>query len=84
MSAVLRFPGHRWYRCSGRCEPACHCCNGLSSCTTCGGGEGSLPTDCPGRRMTCEEADAVYAGTLDFRRAAGWSARMSKGWEGFR
>ena len=41
--------------------------DGLAHCKVCNGGEGSLPTVCPGREMTPEEEDAVYAGTLDFR-----------------
>lgn len=41
--------------------------DGLAHCKVCGGGEGSLPTVCPGRVMTADEADAVYAGTIDFR-----------------
>lgn len=39
---------------------------GLRYCTVCDGLEGSLPTDCPGRKMTKAEADAVYADDLDF------------------
>ncbi len=39
----------------------------LASCTVCGGGEGSLPTHCPGTRMSSDEADDVYAGRLDFK-----------------
>ena len=38
----------------------------LSHCKICGGAEGSLPTLCPGRRMTAVESDAVYAGNLNF------------------
>lgn len=38
----------------------------LSHCKICGGAEGSLPTLCPGRRMTVEEQDAVYANRLNF------------------
>lgn len=40
--------------------------DGLAHCKVCNGGEGSLPTECPGRQMTATEADAVYAGQLDF------------------
>lgn len=57
------------------------CDGGLAVCTTCGGGEGSLPTDCPGERMqACVEVD-VYRGTLDYRRRHGWEERPSKTWE---
>lgn len=41
--------------------------DGLASCTVCGGGESSLPTDCPGRRMTADEMDAVSAGRIQFK-----------------
>lgn len=41
--------------------------DGLLHCKVCNGGEGSLPTDCPGRRMTASEEDQVYGGTLDYR-----------------
>jgi hypothetical protein len=38
----------------------------LSLCKICGGAEGSLPSNCPGRRMTSEEQDLVYNKKLDF------------------
>jgi len=38
----------------------------LSLCKICGGAEGALPTNCPGRRLTGEELDKIYAGELDF------------------
>lgn len=38
----------------------------LAHCKVCGGAEGSLPTLCPGRRMTEQEERDVYAGRLDF------------------
>lgn len=31
-----------------------------------------MPQDCPGRRMTSDEEEAVYAGTLDYRENEGW------------
>lgn len=40
--------------------------DGLLHCKVCGGGEGSLPTECPGSKMTGAQEDAVYAGTLNF------------------
>jgi hypothetical protein len=50
--------------------------NDLSYCDVCGGAEGSLPTLCPGRRLTPEESDAIYAGELNFTHGpmsgAGW------------
>lgn len=47
--------------------------DGLAHCKVCGGGEGSLPTECPGRRMTAEEQDKVYGLHLDFNRGQWWS-----------
>lgn len=52
----------------------CHICDGgLFHCTTCGGAEGSLTTECPGFKMTGDQLDEVYAGRLDFRGGA-WVA----------
>jgi hypothetical protein len=48
------------------------CDGGLFACTVCDGAEGSLPTDCPGTKMTTEQSDAVYAGDLDYREGRGW------------
>lgn len=49
------------------CEGRCNICDGgLALCKVCGGAEGSLPKECPGSRMTSDQEDAVYAGTLDF------------------
>lgn len=48
-------------------ERSCMICDGgLALCVVCGGGEGSLPTDCPGRQLTMEEQDHIYEGTLNF------------------
>lgn len=41
--------------------------DGLSHCKVCNGAEGSLPTHCPGTRMSADTDDQVYAGVLDFR-----------------
>lgn len=60
--------GHVYYTCSGKCEGYCNYCDGgLAYCTLCTGGEGSLASECPGRKMTPEEDAAVYAGDLDFK-----------------
>jgi hypothetical protein len=45
--------------------------DGLQHCMVCNGGEGSLPTNCPGRRMTAAEGQQVFEGALDFR-GSGW------------
>ena len=41
--------------------------DGLAHCKVCNGGEGSLPTDCPGEQMSAETEELVYAGSLDYR-----------------
>lgn len=41
--------------------------DGLMHCTVCSGAEGSLPTHCPGRKMTEEEKDAVFQGESNFK-----------------
>lgn len=70
---------------------ACMFCDGgLFACARCGSFEGATTTHCPGRKMTADQHDAVYAGTLDFRRKAdgsGWWVAVgsphtpNKGWE---
>lgn len=41
--------------------------DGLVYCKTCKGKEGSLPTDCPGQRMSEQQEDAVHKGWTDFK-----------------
>ena len=52
------------------CEKArCIICDGdLAFCTVCNGAEGSLPTECPGIKMTSEQQDRVYHAEIDFRQ----------------
>lgn len=39
----------------------------LAHCKVCGGAEGTLPTDCPGRRLTDVEEERIWIhGNLDF------------------
>lgn len=45
---------------------------GLAHCKVCNGAEGSLPTHCPGRKMTDDEEAAVYAGMTDFHNQRWW------------
>lgn len=52
-----------------QCEPGCDCVvcrGGLFLCAVCNGAEGSLPTECPGQRMTAQQQDEIMAGRLDF------------------
>lgn len=39
----------------------------LAACDVCGGGEGSLPSECPGERMSEAQEAAVYSGKTDFK-----------------
>lgn len=52
------------------------CDGGLAHCTTCGGFEGTLPTDCPGQRMTEAQAEEVYAGKVDYLADKGGWIRL--------
>lgn len=68
---------HKYFEC--KCgEPICQFCSGgLALCTVCGGGEGSLTTECCGRRITKEEEDRIYKqGNLDFRDGK-WISSMT-------
>lgn len=38
----------------------------LALCKICGGAESSLPTNCPGRKLTYEEQERISRGELDF------------------
>lgn len=44
----------------------------LAHCKVCGGAEGTLPSECPGRRLTETEEASVWAGRMDYRRAKWW------------
>ncbi|WP_156799808.1 hypothetical protein [Novosphingobium resinovorum] len=75
---IIPFPGHHRARCTRKECLGCHLCHGaLFVCTRCGGAEGSLPTDCPGERMTEQQHDDVYAGHIDFVHRRGWVAEAS-------
>lgn len=63
---------HKWYECKCNRLGCQFCDGGLAACTVCGGFEGSLPTDCPGVRMTQVQIDLVYEGKIDFRVGRGW------------
>jgi hypothetical protein len=51
--------------CGERCNCVI-CAGGLFICEVCGGAEGSLPTECPGRPMCGWQIQAVLDGSLDF------------------
>lgn len=54
----------------------CAICN-LFLCAVCGGAEGSLTTECPGIKIDEEQADAVYAGKLDFVNGS-WRSQIQQ------
>ena len=70
---------HTWYKCSGGHEYPGNCqfCDGgLGACTVCDGFEGTLTTECPGRKITPKEEDAIYKqGTLDFIFGEWWTKK---------
>lgn len=49
------------------------------ACAICGGAGGSLPFDCPGERMTTEQAQGVRSGEMAYRAKSGWWARFPLG-----
>lgn len=71
MGTVLELAKHHWARCVD-CEGCVLCNGGLSVCTVCGGAEGTLPTDCPGKPMSWDTGQQVYEGLIDYRRGQGW------------
>ncbi len=60
---------HIFHKCSCDKVGCMFCDGGLSHCTVCNGFEGTLTTDCCGRRLTPEEEEAIYTmGHLDYRK----------------
>jgi hypothetical protein len=53
--------------CGGMCYGCC-----LAICSVCGGGEGTLPTHCPGVKLTTEQQDAIYCQGHDYTEEKGW------------
>jgi len=67
------------------CDPPCDemkgcCACNLFCCGVCGGAEGSLPTECPGTKMSQALDHLVYKSTLDFREGQ-WMRRPYEEWE---
>jgi hypothetical protein len=48
------------------------CEGGLSCCEVCNGAEASMPTDCPGVRMSRDQENEVQFGSLDYLESVGW------------
>ncbi|QRE00495.1 hypothetical protein [Burkholderia phage BCSR129] len=76
-------PDHVFEKHTGCDKDHCHICDGgLAVCIVCGGAEGSLPTKCPGYRMTADQQDEVYAGRLNYTDRRGWyHADPSQKWD---
>lgn len=47
------------------CGGSCMGCT-LGTCKNCGTYEGGLATECPGVRISEQQADDIYAGKIDF------------------
>ena len=69
---VIRFPGHKWYKCGRDCEGCMICNGGLGSCVVCSGAECELTTDCCGEELSQLTKDLVCSGVLDYTRKEGW------------
>lgn len=54
------------------CHGCMFCAGGLYACSVCGGGEGSMTSQCPGRRLTETELEKVYAEEVDFFHNQWW------------
>ena len=67
-----RWNTHVWYECPQPCEKqnCVYCEGGLASCTVCGCAEGSLPSECPGKRVSEGDQERIYARKLDYRYGA--------------
>jgi hypothetical protein len=71
-AVVVIAPMHKRVRCPPECEGCFYCEAGIFACTRCGGAEGSLPTDCPGERMSEVIERAVLEGVIDYTLRGGW------------
>ncbi len=82
---------HTWYECPPQADgkPAHYdtemsscmfCDGGLGHCTVCDGFEGTLPSECPGRKVEAEHLQLVYNSTLDFKDGR-WFRREYQRWE---
>lgn len=72
-------PEHVRLECEDDGCDGCNLCE-LFACAVCGGAEGSLTTNCPGRRVSSEMLDQVYDGWWDYRDArGGWCVPDGRG-----
>ena len=62
--------GHKQVECKAlTCNGTCNAC-ALRWCSVCNGSEMSLPTECPGRRMSVFEEMNVVNGIFDYYNGA--------------
>lgn len=54
------------------CNGCQFCAGGLYACSVCGCIEGSMASMCPGRRLTTEEEEMIYAGDVDYNWGQWW------------
>lgn len=77
--------GHVWETCKKEdgtdCgQPyGCILCN-LSVCAVCVAAEGTLPSECPGKKISDADQQLIYTGTLDFVGGQ-WINRPYHEWE---
>ena len=65
---------HIYAICDGYEHGCALCRGGLALCAMCGVLEGALTSECSGQRLTSEQEEAVYAGTLDYRQGVWMNA----------
>lgn len=58
---------HAYFDCKCNEQECPYCDGGLGLCTTCGGFDGSLTTDCCGHTVSDKLLQAVYAEGLDYK-----------------
>lgn len=63
---------HKFYECPQPCNTMhCQFCEGgLGLCTACDCFEGTLPSECPGGKVSYDDQQLIYAGKRDFRHGA--------------
>jgi len=60
---------HIFYKCPQPCEKTyCQYCEGgLALCTVCNCGEGTLPTECPGKKVGEGVQESIFRREIDFK-----------------
>lgn len=71
---------HTWFECKCGQVDCQFCGGGLGACTVCRGFEGTLTTDCVGKRLQEPTLNAVWKGYIDFIDGRWVSGRLW--WDG--